>query len=63
MVFTKTRFNVLSAGQLPLTPYEPPEMLKRNRLESCKRAHKRLKERTIKERPREVHERNEIGHW
>ena len=63
MVCTKTLYNAMRAGQMPLTPFELPEMLKRKRRESRKRAHKRLKGQSIEERPSVVHERSEIGHW
>ena len=63
MVCTKTLYNALRAGRMPLTPFELPEALKRKRRESRKRAHKRLKGRSIEERPGIVHERSEIGHW
>ena len=62
MVCTKTLYNALRAGQMPLTPFELPEMLKRKRQESRKCAHKRLKGRSIEERPSVVHKRCEICH-
>ena len=63
MVCTKTLYNALRAGQMPLTFVYVTEMLKRKRRESRKYVNKRLKGRSIEERPFIVHERSEIGRW
>jgi IS30 family transposase len=63
MVCTKTLYNELASGNLPLSPFELPEVLKRKRIKRNGRAHKRLKGRSIDERPEIVDARTEIGHW
>jgi IS30 family transposase len=62
-VCTKTLYNTLRAGQMPLTPFELPEMLKRKPRTLKNRANKRPKGRSIEERPAIANERSEIGHW
>ena len=62
-VCTKTLYNALRAGQMPLTPFELPEMLKRKSRTPKNRANKRPKGRSIEERPAIANERSEIGHW
>ena len=63
MVCTKTLYNELAAGNLPLSLFEMPEVLKRKRSQRKSRAHKRLKGLSIDERPAIVDARTEIGHW
>jgi len=63
MVCTKTLYNELASGNLPLSPFELPEVLKRKCIRRNGRAHKRLKGRSIDERPEIVDARTEIGHW
>jgi IS30 family transposase len=63
LVCTKTLYNELAAGNLPLSLFEMPEVLKRKRIKRNGRAHKRLKGRSIDERPEIVDARIEIGHW
>ena len=63
MVCTKTLYNELLAGRMPLTPFELPELLKRKRRKQRSHAYKRPKGRSIEERPGIVDERSEIGHW
>lgn len=63
MVCTKTLYNELRTGLMPLTPFELPELLKRKRRKQRNRANKRPKGRSIEERPSVVDERSEIGHW
>lgn len=63
MVCTKTLYNELKAGNLPLSVFEVPYVLKRKvRKKGCFK-HKRLKGRSIDERPAIVDERIEFGHW
>jgi IS30 family transposase len=63
MVCTKTLYNALRAGQMPLTPFELPEMLKRKPRTPKNHVNKRPKGRSIEERPAVANERSEIGHW
>jgi IS30 family transposase len=63
MVCTKTLYNELSAGRLPLSLFEVPELLKRKRRKENSRVYKRPKGRSIDERPGIVNERSELGHW
>ena len=63
IVCTKTLYNELAAGNLPLSVFEVPELLKRRASRKRGREHKRLKGRSIDERPAIVDERVEIGHW
>ena len=63
MVCTKTLYNALRAGQMPLTPFELPEMLKRKPRTPQNHVNKRPKGRSIEERPAIANERSEIGHW
>lgn len=63
MVCTKTLYNELRAGRIPLTPFEMPELLKRKRRKQHNHTNKRPKGRSIEERPNVVDERSEIGHW
>lgn len=63
MVCTKTLYNELEAGNLPLSLFEVPEVLKRKRTKTKSRINKRPKGRSIEERPAVVDERIELGHW
>lgn len=63
MVCTKTLYNELAAGNLPLSLFEMPEVLKRKCSKRNSRAHKQLKGRSIDERPDIVDARTELGHW
>lgn len=60
---TKTLDNMLWAGRIPLTLFDVPQALGRKckRKRNCK--NKRLKGRSIEERPALVDEGTEIGHW
>lgn len=63
MVCTKTLYNEIVAGNLPLSLFEMPEILKRKRSKKGNRKHKRLKGRSIDERSDIVSLRTEFGHW
>jgi IS30 family transposase len=63
MVCTKTLYNELEAGNLPLTVFEVPDVLKRRVSNGKSRVNKRPKGRSIEERPAEVAARVELGHW
>ena len=62
-VCTKTLYNELVAGNLPLSLFEVPLLLRRKPNRKSGRIHKRLKGRSIDERPAIVDERIELGHW
>lgn len=63
MVCTKTLYNELWAGRLPLTPFDVPEALSRKPKKAKIRRNKRIYGRSIEERPEIVLERIECGHW
>lgn len=63
MVCTKTLYNELEAGNLPLTVFEAPDVLKRRVSNGKSRVNKCPKGRSIEERPAEVAARAEQGHW
>ena len=60
---TKTLYNMLWAGKLPLSMFELPHVLGRKRHRKWIRKNKRIKGRSIEERPAIVDEGSEIGHW
>lgn len=59
---TKTLYNLLWSGELPITLFELPEILGR-RQHGKPRVLKRLNGKSIDERPAEVAERTLFGHW
>lgn len=59
---TKTLYNLLWSGELPLTLFELPEVLSR-RAHGKPRIPKRQNGKSIDERPIEVDERTTFGHW
>lgn len=63
MVCTKTLYNELWAGRLPLSLFEVPNALKRRRTKAKNHINKRPKGRSIEERPAEVANRVVPGHW
>lgn len=63
MVCTKTLYNEISSGNFPLSLFDLPEILKRKQRRKIPRQHKRLKGRSIDERPEIVALREEFGHW
>lgn len=63
MVCTKTLYNELWAGNLPLSLFEVPDALKRRRTKGKNHINKRPKGRSIEERPEEVTQRIVPGHW
>ena len=62
-VCTKTLYNELAAGNLPLSLFDVPLLLRRKPNRKGYRVHKRLKGRSIDERPAIVEARTELGHW
>lgn len=63
LVCTKTLYNELWAGRLPLTLFELPEVLKRRRYKSKNRLNKRILGNSIELRPEIAAKREEEGHW
>ncbi len=59
---TKTLYNLLWNGELPLTLFELPEVLSR-RKHGKPRVSKRSYGKSIEERPAEIAQRNTFGHW
>ncbi len=59
---TKTLYNLLWKGELPLTLFELPEVLSR-RPKGKPRLRKRTYGKSIEARPKEVDERIVFGHW
>ncbi len=60
---TKTLYNMLWASKLPLSLFDVPQALSRKCHRKWSRKNKRLKGRSIEERPVIVNEGTEIGHW
>lgn len=63
IVCTKTLYNALWDGNLPLTPFDVPEALSRKPRKRASRQNKRIFGKSIDERPEKVLERIECGHW
>ena len=63
IVCTKTLYNELWAGNLPLTPFDVPEALSRTPRKKTNHKNKRIFGKSIDERPAIVLERTECGHW
>lgn len=59
---TKTLYNLLWRGELPLTLFDLPEVLSRN-YRRKPRLSKRISGISVEERPSEVTDRNTFGHW
>ena len=59
---TKTLYNLLWRGELPITLFDLPEVLSR-RKRGKPRVSKRLKGKSIDQRSAEVDERTQFGHW
>ena len=60
---TKTLYNMLWANKLPLSLFEVPQVLKHKRRRKWVRKNKRMKGRSIEERPAVVDDGTEMGHW
>ena len=63
MVCTKTLYNYVSLGLLPIKNIDLPEKVKRNTAKSQAAENKKRLGRSIEERPESVELRNEFGHW
>ena len=60
---TKTLYNMLWAGRIPLTLFDAPQALRRKCKGKRKCKNRHLKVRNIEERPAIVDEGTEIGRW
>jgi len=60
---TKTLYNELWAGNLPIDPFSIPEALSRRRKRHGHRKHKRTLGASIDARPKIASNRTECGHW
>ena len=60
---TKTLYNMLHAGKLPLSLFDVPDVLGRKHRRKWNRKNKRMKGRSIDERPEIITQGKEIGHW
>lgn len=63
MVCTKTLYNALESGKLPLSIFEVPRVLSIRKKSKRARENRRILGRSIEERPSLVNELSEIGHW
>jgi len=63
MVCTKTLYNYVDLGLLPITNMDLPEKLKRRTKSVRNRRNKRIMGRSIDERPAQAADRNSFGHW
>lgn len=60
---TKTMYNMLKKGKLPITLTDVPLVLKRKASHPSPKKGKRIRGRSIDERPPIVNQKTEIGHW
>lgn len=60
---TKTLYNMLWRSKLPISLFDVPQALGRKRHRKWIRKNKRIKGRSIEERPAIANEGTEIGHW
>lgn len=63
MVCTKTLYNYVDLGLLPIKNIDLPEKLKRNTKSSNARKSRRILGKSIEERPETVNSREKFGHW
>lgn len=63
MVCTKTLYNMLWAGKLPITIFDVPHALSHKHHRKWNRKNKRMLGRSIDERPAVVNEHKELCHW
>ena len=63
IVCTKTLYNELWAGNLPISVFDVPEACSRKKRRTVSRKNKRIYGRSIEERPEEVLDRIVMGHW
>lgn len=62
-VCTSTLYNYVNLDLLAIKNIDLPEKLKRSTKNKRIRQHKKKLGRSIEERPKEINERNEFGHW
>lgn len=63
IVCTKTLYNYIDLGILGIKSIDLPEKLKRPLKKKTNRRNKKILGRSIEERPSEVDDRSEFGHW
>jgi IS30 family transposase len=63
MVSTKTLYNYIDLGLLPVKNIDLPLKTKRSTKQKRVRKNKRLLGKSIEQRPPHIDERNEFGHW
>lgn len=63
MVCTKTLYNYVDLGLLPIKNIDSPEKPKRNTKSSNARKNRGILGKSIEERPETVNSREEFGHW
>ncbi len=63
IVCTKTLYNALASGKLPLSVFEVPRVLSHKKKSKGTPRNRRILGRSIDERPSIVDELTEIGHW
>lgn len=63
MVCTKTLYNYVDLGLLPVKNIDLPEKLKRNTKSSNARKIRKILGKSIEERPETINSREEFGHW
>ena len=62
-VCTRTLYNYVDQGLMTIKNYNLPEKLKRNTKLHHVRQNKKKLGRSIEERPKEIEQRSEFGHW
>jgi len=63
MVCTKTLYNYVDLGIIPIKNIDLPEKLRRKPTKRHNREHKKELGRSIEERPSSIESREEFGHW
>jgi IS30 family transposase len=63
MVCTKTLYNYIDLGLLGIINIDLPLKVKRSTKRKRVRKHKKVLGRSISERPKEINDRSEFGHW
>lgn len=63
IVCTKTLYNYVDLGLLPIKNIDLPEKTGRKKKSTIVRKNKRVFGNSIEERPKEIEKRNEFGHW